>query len=105
VSKCVENHAHCNQGEATRLPKRVLEISGDIVTLREDVAGLHNYACLSHCWGPKGPAIRLTSDTLEDFKRGLGVKELPLTFQESVQVCSRLSLKYLWIDALCKYRR
>jgi hypothetical protein len=83
----------------------VLELRGLIVYLREYTAPekLRRYASLSHCWGPEGPAIRLTHDTIEQLKDGFSISKLPKTFRDAVKVCQNLGISYLWVDALCKF--
>jgi len=58
--------------------------------------------CLSHCWGPQGPAIRLTRQTEGKLSNSVAMEELPKTFSEAAMVCIKLGVTYLWIDALCK---
>lgn len=60
------------------------------------------YACLSHCWGPQGPKIKLTHATAKQLGRGILVSALPKTFRDAVNVCQQLGIFYIWIDALCK---
>jgi len=98
----VECHEHCPPRLTSRLPKRVLKITADHVYLREIPNVSAPYACLSHCWGPYGPAIKLTADTVELLHKGYATSELPKTFRDAVNVCRRLGIDYLWIDALCK---
>jgi hypothetical protein len=58
------------------------------------------YATLSYCWG-SGPPVRLTSNNLSAFKRGISVAALPETLRDAVTVAQQIGVKYLWIDALC----
>jgi hypothetical protein len=48
-------------------------------------------------------ALKLTSATQRTFQHGLKLSILPKTFQDAVQICSRLQIPYLWIDALCMW--
>ena len=87
------------------LPGRVLELSDTAVVLRENVKPeIQRYACLSHCWGPEGPATQLKKSTAAVLREGLPLESLPKTFLETVKVCLKLGISYLWVDALCEYR-
>lgn len=63
------------------------------------------YASLSHCWGEKGPSIRLTKSSVAQLKEGVYINTLPKTFAEAAKVCLQLGIYYLWIDALCELPR
>jgi hypothetical protein len=58
------------------------------------------YAALSHCWG-SSTTLTTTQATLDDRVDAVSYDELPKTFQDAVQVCRALGLKFLWIDSLC----
>ncbi|KAF2734977.1 HET-domain-containing protein, partial [Polyplosphaeria fusca] len=101
IRECVIEHEECDDGSLRLLPKRILEIEGDKLLLREDRTEPAHYACLSHCWGANGPQQRLTHGSYEIHKEGLIIEILPPTFYDAVQLCKRLHLRYIWIDALC----
>ncbi|KAJ8113563.1 hypothetical protein OPT61_g4331 [Boeremia exigua] len=102
IEACSRSHLSCSKSkDQNYAPKRVLEIKDGKVFLREHLAPGIRYACLSHCWGPQGVAIKLNRHTLDTFKCGYNSLELPKTFQDAVQVCERLNIPNLWIDALC----
>ena len=84
------------------MPGRVIQISKNIIFLREDLVKRSKYACLSHCWGAEGLSHKLTKLSRPQFLRGFKVQDLPRTFRDAVQVCTRLGIEYLWIDALCE---
>ncbi|KAH7086718.1 tol protein, partial [Paraphoma chrysanthemicola] len=71
------------------------------VYLREYLGQEATYACLSHCWGKEGPALQLTSHKVGELKCGVARAHLPRTFQDAVDICGKLNIKFLWIDALC----
>ena len=105
LRQCLENHIHCTN-TPSKLPKRVLELSSTIMTLRDtDTASSspkERYACLSHCWGPKGPSLQLTNATETRLRQGVEIHTLPRTFSETARVCIKLGIRFLWIDALCR---
>jgi hypothetical protein len=102
IETCFKNHAHCSKNEISQLPKRVLQITESFVYLCEFAEKQEKYACLSHCWGPKGPLLQLTPETKDTLQRGIRRAELPRTFADAVEICDRLRISYIWIDALCK---
>jgi hypothetical protein len=40
---------------------------------------------------------------MTNFKDGLRIDQLSETFKDAVSLCTRLGLRFIWIDALCKY--
>jgi hypothetical protein len=102
IRNCEENHTSCKRQRASPLPKRILEIAAGSVYLREQLDFQSNYACLSHCWGSDGPAVRLTKASMASLSQGHAISELPKTFRDAVIVCHSLEISYIWIDALCK---
>jgi len=58
------------------------------------------YCCLSHCWGGFQP-VKLETKTSQLLRSGLPLQQLPKTFQDAVEVCLWLGVRYLWIDSLC----
>jgi hypothetical protein len=105
IDQCDNDHSSCTLNYTTALPKKVLQLSSHSVYVRENLDSRAPYACLSHCWGRKGPDLRLTSETMKDLKEGVLISRLPKTFRDAVHVCQSLQISFLWIDALCKFAR
>ncbi|KAH7389382.1 heterokaryon incompatibility protein-domain-containing protein [Phaeosphaeria sp. MPI-PUGE-AT-0046c] len=102
IHNCSTHHnRYCTARAKSHLPKRVLELSHGSLHLRENVISEEVYACLSHCWGTTGPALTLTRETIGKLKDGIPTAELPRTFREVTELCLKLHIRYLWIDALC----
>ncbi|KAF2823903.1 HET-domain-containing protein, partial [Ophiobolus disseminans] len=59
------------------------------------------YACLSHCWGPQGSPLQLNRGTVQTLRAGIARERLPKTFRDATDICCKLGISYLWIDALC----
>jgi hypothetical protein len=102
---CETEHEHCPQQHSTGLPKRVLRIADDSVSLyiskKEDVQKEdQGYVALSYRWGNDLP-LRLTHDTMDAFIQGRPISELPETLQDAVHISRNLGFEFLWIDALC----
>ncbi|KAH3970441.1 hypothetical protein HBI18_113620 [Parastagonospora nodorum] len=95
------HHRYCTVNGEVRLPKRILELTEARFHLREGLDNEAIYACLSHCWGATGPSYMLTKDTIKSLKAGMPSTKLPRTFREAMELCMRLNIRYLWIDALC----
>ena len=102
IGNCVENHRDCGRSLPNKCPKRILEIGDTCVYLREHLEILAKYACLSHCWGKTGPSLRLDKVFYRALTTGVPIGQLPKIFRDAVALCVRLSLKYIWIDAVCK---
>lgn len=66
-------------------------------------AHMQRYVTLSHCWGnPNSPPLRLLKANLEEFREGILLERLPLTFRHAVAFAARLDgVRYIWIDSLC----
>jgi hypothetical protein len=58
------------------------------------------YAALSHCWG-KERIITTTRATLKQRMEQISTESLSRTFQDAVQACQKLNIRYIWIDSLC----
>jgi hypothetical protein len=102
IETCVEHHEICAGRKVNQLPNRVLEIDGEHVYLREHLRNTAMYACLSHCWGQSGPTLKLDKASSRHFFDGILIDRLPKTFADAVNLCTRLGLRFIWIDACCK---
>jgi hypothetical protein len=103
IRKCVENHKHCNPTIDLALPTRVIDLG--LATLSHPflLEGRHatgRYATLSYCWG-SGDQEMLTEATFESFKERLPMDKLSQTVLHAINICKRLKIPYLWVDALC----
>lgn len=103
---CENEHGNCKRNNPPAFaPKRLLALVNGRARLCEDLDSPPPYACLSHCWGPVGPALKLESTTVIALKAGLSLDQLPKTFHDAVVLCLGLNIGYIWIDALCTWRR
>ena len=110
MDNCIQNHDKCtvHAGSATpkdRAPKRLLDIgagSSCLVRLkqRSELPPTCKYVTLSHCWGNRS-FVRLSRATESGLVKGISTDDLPLTFQNAVEITRRLKVQYLWIDSLC----
>lgn len=100
---CVTCHSHCPSTPASRLPDRVLDIGTDgsqIVRLYESQNELAKYVCLSHSWG-RGELVKTTRDNLSQHTQGIPWDCVSRLLKDTIIVCRRLSIRYLWVDTLC----
>ena len=115
-----EEIAHCAEicpvahDEANFVSTRVID-SIDPQTPRLVISALQNqridqdgrdieYAALSYSWGTPSDGLsmlRTTKSTLESMIDGVVIVEMPSVFQDAISVCQKLSIRYIWIDALC----
>lgn len=91
------------------MPERILFIE-DLRPLRvrliENARHLpiQPYACLSHRWGPGTRSSSLTRDSTKSFQTMIPEDKLYPLLRDSMEICHRLGLRYLWIDCLCIYQ-
>ena len=94
-------HHRCLPRSPTRLPKRVLGVSGDRVALHLSTDNEYaRYITLSHRWGLKETFV-LTQHNRHTLTQDIAWAELPKTFQDAIHITRRLCVEYLWIDSLC----
>ena len=105
---CTQMHQH-DTGNL-KLPGRLLNVNPtkDPNALRLDVARKvkrNRYLALSHCWGQsvggKKPQWRTLRDNVESRMKGFKLGQLPMTFQDAIEVTRALGVPYLWIDSIC----
>jgi hypothetical protein len=99
------------------LPTRLLDLGTDpasqprlIITADSiDIAALNpteplRYAALSYCWGNREDAFTQTKTepwNLHERLRAIPTRDMSAVMQDTIAVCRALSVRYLWIDALC----
>lgn len=82
----------------------VSNISSDRVLVEDGSGREALYTTLSHCWGERGPSIKLDKATYKQLTTvGVDFADLPRTYQDTIHVTRQLekSIKYIWIDSLC----
>ncbi|KAI1754783.1 heterokaryon incompatibility protein-domain-containing protein [Xylaria castorea] len=103
LQKCLENHPRCNSSIDAERPKRLLDLEvypDDIRLVSEHETPAQPYATLSYRWG-SAVAVTLTHETHEAFFAKVELRSLPKTIQDAIRFCRGLSIRYLWVDALC----
>ncbi|KAL8919429.1 MAG: hypothetical protein Q9208_006807 [Pyrenodesmia sp. 3 TL-2023] len=118
LARCQNNedgqHLECNRAGGNWLPTRLLDTN---YTSEDPVLRLvspmeapeifnddRRYITLSHCWGEWGskelPVLKLSNEH-DRIHNGIGLADLPRTFQHAVVVARGLNVRWLWIDSLC----
>jgi hypothetical protein len=113
IEICTEICSH-TQDEAASIPTRLIDLiepqTPRLVvpadqSLRNDLVGQDiKYAALSYCWGSPSDArsmLKTETCSLKNRLAGIAIGEMPLVFQDAISVCEKLSIRYLWLDALC----
>ncbi|OAL54621.1 HET-domain-containing protein [Pyrenochaeta sp. DS3sAY3a] len=93
----------------SELPARVLDLGIDMednsdikISQPEKGLGPQLYATLSHCWQREDiESTKTLSRNLQARQESLALSELPDSFRQTVHLCRRLGVQYLWIDSLC----
>ncbi|TGO10610.1 hypothetical protein BTUL_0130g00170 [Botrytis tulipae] len=96
------NHKLCRETIGA-LPTRVIYIDENLSIaprLVEPNGQVAAYATLSYCWGKMGQ-LRLEKANHLQFLNALPVQILSKTTKDAIRVTRALSIKYLWVDALC----
>lgn len=105
LRQCVEEHDHCRRQVGELSPTRLLDLDAfpdceDLRTVLTSDIGGQRYAALSYCWG-KQPTVTLRSKNYRDFLSRIRYAFLPETIRDAIAICRKLSIRYLWVDALC----
>lgn len=97
-------HKGCSSSYTNALlPTRVIEVSPvdqEEPRVVESDGQRGTYTTLSYCWG-KVPFETLNTLNYAQWSKALNISTLPLTVQEAIAITRKLSIPYLWIDALC----
>lgn len=96
------NHKLCRETIGS-LPTRVIYIDENpsiAPRLVEPKGQIAAYATLSYCWGKMGQFQLKKANHLQ-FLNALPVQMLSKTTKDAIRVTRALSIKYLWVDALC----
>jgi hypothetical protein len=100
---CATQHASCEAFASLRRPTRLLDLLIDDTSDVRLVSGDTNndpYAALSYSWGLPIQTMLFPTNH-EHFKSRMSFSSLSNVVQDAITVCRGLSIRYLWIDALC----
>ena len=109
IQNCEETHSVCrlekSQKAGAFIPTRLINVSaanlpylttGVRVSDQKD----RRYITLSHRWQNKDMPKLLVSN-LHEFLEAIQINTLPAVFVDAIDMCRRLGVPFLWIDALC----
>ncbi|KAF2441667.1 HET-domain-containing protein [Karstenula rhodostoma CBS 690.94] len=105
---CRKSHKTCNKlGPGKEYtPTRLIDIGSEgddtwkLCLHPDDIQGFPDYLTLSYRWA-KDPAVLLLSSTIDAFRQGAPIANLPKTFRDAMTIARNFSIRYLWIDSLC----
>ncbi|TLD31301.1 hypothetical protein PspLS_01877 [Pyricularia sp. CBS 133598] len=104
LNACQAEHSDCNySANLIERPTRLLDVGtekSDTVYLVSGADTKGHWAVMSYCWG-RTEFVKLTNTNYSTMVAGVATAKLPKTFQDAVQTCHALGVRYLWIDALC----
>ncbi|PSN69503.1 HET-domain-containing protein [Corynespora cassiicola Philippines] len=103
MKKCLDCHGDCPKNKIpTSYPTRLLEIGHSKIHLVQPEGNFSEaFAALSYCWGPNPEFLRLTASNMQQIRDGVAYTDLPIAFQDAVELTRGLGIRYLWIDCLC----
>jgi hypothetical protein len=122
LGQCLENHFVCSASllpatQSTIVPTRLIDVGRAGISQeprlvkysnREELleatksARYPGYATLSYCWGEQcDTAFLLRRSNEARLLQALPLASLPRTIKDAVEVCRRIGIQCLWVDALC----
>jgi hypothetical protein len=109
LAHCLSAHTACRNTNpnSSRAPTRVLDVGRedfDLFLYETIPDEQYSYAALTYCWGTGGPEsgpMRTLISNYAQRKERIAHDSLPRTLQQAVRITRNLSIRYLWIDALC----
>ncbi|TDZ39135.1 hypothetical protein CTRI78_v010660 [Colletotrichum trifolii] len=103
LHECLQGHRGCIKPKADYMPTRLIEVrqqgEATVCRLRERPSDVEPYCALSYCWGGD-QTFKTTSKTLHSYYKQLP-NNLPQTLLDAIRITKQLSVRYIWIDALC----
>jgi len=109
IQTCEKTHYTCHQERLGRtgtfVPTRLIDVSTADLPHLTTAARLSDkkdrrYITLSHRWQNEDMPKLLTSN-LHELLEGIKPNKLPAVFLDAIDLCRRLSVPFIWIDALC----
>ena len=110
INSCLKNHISCRQHRRHVVcPSRLIDVDmpegvGQVRIVEPDATMISRriaYLTLSHVWGDPTDILKLTRDNIEEFRQGIYVLRLPMTFRDAILITRKLGYRYIWIDSLC----
>lgn len=104
LGTCTSEHVACRRNAKRRAPTRLLDLEMRDTKHVRLVTGSSTaeapYAALSYRWGSI-PQLMLLPSNYSSFEKRIPFASLTKVAQDAVTVCRAMSVRYLWIDAMC----
>lgn len=105
---CCETHETCKKLGSSKgySPTRLIDVGAKgqdnwKLCLRSDRdLESPDYLTLSYRWA-RDPTVLLLGSTVDTFRHGAPIANLPKTFRDAIEVARSMAVKYIWIDSLC----
>ncbi|KAK6439899.1 hypothetical protein LTR95_003875 [Oleoguttula sp. CCFEE 5521] len=106
LRQCHNQHSTCCTGLTDFVPTRLLDLDCDLgpdmqLVSTSNLTARVSYVALSYTWGSSGLKLTTTAQSLGDRCSRIDLDSLPASLRDAVLVCRALTIRYLWIDALC----
>jgi hypothetical protein len=112
LKSCTESCHPVTTGETPFLPTRLVDLGTDaavhprLIITADSLSPAEpvRYAAVSYCWGDKADGSAQTKtepSNLYERLCSIPVCDMSAVMKDSITVCRALSVRYLWIDALC----
>ncbi|CZR66340.1 uncharacterized protein PAC_16241 [Phialocephala subalpina] len=103
LDDCLDTHRSCPRRCTPELPRRVLNVGTENSPVRLYQSQKNEkaqYAALSYCWGSGTQQLTTNTSNFRSYLLALPYN-LPKTILDAVEVCRKVGIPYLWVDALC----
>jgi hypothetical protein len=112
LNQCQRSHRH-NVDDANKfLPSRLIHVGDDAQGILPHLVIVDyrlrrrapEYVALSYCWGTPAESatqFKTEQNTLKDRMAGFELDAMTKVMQDAVVTTRKLSIRYLWIDAVC----
>jgi Heterokaryon incompatibility protein (HET) len=110
LRNCDSNHISCMQRIENKrhiIPIRLIDVRDYRIVQSNTV---EKYFALSYVWG-KSQFLQANNGNIASLEAAGSLKsanfgsQLPNTIKDAIQFVRKMDGRYLWVDALCKYRR
>jgi hypothetical protein len=110
LNRCHRDCDHFERGDF--VPTRLLDLRANgtidgirlIESKKECLDEASQYAALSYCWGSASDAetaLKTDESSLKSHLTNIPLNSTPAVVQDAIVTARSLSIRYLWVDALC----
>jgi hypothetical protein len=106
LEDCDQNHPECHESSKMRLPTWLLDVGGRsdsrlrVVETKALLGTVSKYTALSYSWGEaaKISSMETNPGNYAEFVQAIDIRNLPVTFRNTIECTRTLHIQYLWID-------